>query len=162
MSVLYNGKVLVDENGIPIINKTFSCIYPLGEEAVHTEHSPGTLIFEKDDVRLYAVQVDRKQFSKATKVERPLCYAFSYVVENIGADSAGYEIFNICIDGIPVSDMGCSVLRSGGRLYNEILLNVSQDELTSIAEPETISFSFVPRSADTYEITIDLADIMEG
>lgn len=162
LSVLYNGKVLVDESGIPIINKTFSCIYPLGEEAVHIEDTPGTLIFEKDDVRLYAVQVDRKQFSKATKVERPLCYTFSYVVENIGADSAGYEIFNICIDGIPVSDMGCSVLRSGGLLYNEILLNLSQDELTSIAEPEAISFSFVPRSTDTYEITIDLADIMEG
>ena len=162
LNVLYNGKVPVDESGIPIINETFSCIYPLGEEAVHTEHSPGTLIFEKDDVRLYAVHVDHKQYSKATKVERPLCYTFSYVVENIGADSAGYEIFNICIDGIPVSDMGCSVIRSGGRLYNEILLNVSKDELTSIAEPETISFSFVPRSADTYEIIINLADIMEG
>ena len=89
-------------------------------------------------------------------------YVFSYIVENIGADSTGFSISDVCIDEIPLSGIGCSVLRSGGRLYDEILLVVSEDELSSIAEPETISFSFAPRSADTYEITIDLEDIQEG
>lgn len=162
LSVLYNGKALTDERGVPIINETFSCIYPLGEEAAHTDDIAGTLIFEKDDVRLYAVCVDRKQYSEVTRENGPLFYVFSYIVENIGADSTGFSISDVCIDEIPLSGIGCSVLRSGGRLYDEILLVVSEDELSSIAEPETISFSFAPRSTDTYEITIDLEDIREG
>lgn len=159
---LYNGMLPVDENGYFVMNDKYTCIYPLGLDAVQNDPIQGTLVLETDQIRLYAVCFGKQKYSCLSKEMRPLAYALSFVVENMGSNSVSYMVTDLCINSVSVDGIGADTFRGGSSCFSTVQMYITDANEGRIGEPEMLTFTLTLNNTDSYTVTIDLTKELEG
>lgn len=159
---LYNGMLPVDENGYFVMNDKYTSIYPLGLDAVQNDPIQGTLVLETDQIRLYAVCFEKQRYSCLSKEMRPSAYALSFVVENMGSNSVSYMVTDLCINSVSVDGIGADTFRGGSSCFSTVPMYITDANAHKIGEPEVLTFLLTLNNTDTYTVTIDLSQELEG
>lgn len=159
---LYDGMLPVDENGYFVMNDQYTSIYPLGEDSVQNAPIQGTLVLETDQIRLYAVCFGRQRYSCLSREMRPLAYALSFVVENKGNDSVSYMVTDMRINSVSVDGIGTDTFRGGSSSFSTVPMYITDTNAGKIGEQEMLTFTLTLNNTDSYTVTIDLTQELEG
>lgn len=159
---LYDGMLPTDENGYFIINEDYTCISPMGTDCIPDTSAPGVLVLETDAIRVYAVGFERHPYSCLVDFSRPLAWSISFAIENLGDSTISYIASDFRLDGISVDGIDAGTFRAGSNRYSTVPMYLTEANLTRIGEPETLTFTLTLNGTDTYTVTIDLSQELEG
>lgn len=159
---MYNGMLPTDENGYFIINEEYTCIHPMGTDRIPDTSVQGTVVLETDELRLYTVHFDLQPYSCLSQISRPSAYAISLDIENLSDSTISYIASDFRLDGIAVDGIDAGTFRAESYKFSTVPLYLTEMSMDRIGIPETLTFTLTLNGTDTYTVTIDLSQELEG
>lgn len=162
LTPMRDGKLPTDQDGKPFIPEEYTCIYPLGEEAVISPTLPETLLLETDRARLYAVAFETEPRSKlVTSIMSPE-WRLTLLIENLDENIVSYMGSDCFINGVAVDLTAPGIARGGGYALYTLDVTMAEATLARIGEPETMTFVLTENNTDAYTVTMDLTKELGG
>ena len=162
LTPMRDGELPTDQDGKPFIPEEYTCIYPLGEEAVTSPTLPETLLLETDRARLYTVAFETEPRSKLiTSIMSPE-WEVTLLVENLDENIVSYLGSDCFVNGVAVDLTAGIAVREESFGVFTMGVGMSEATLARIGEPETMTFVLTENNTDAYTVTIDLTKELGG
>lgn len=162
LNPMYNGMLPIDENGNFIINAEYTRIYPMGTDYVPDAFAQGIMVLETDKFRLYAIDFDLQPYSCLSQTPRPSVYTISFAIENLEDCAISYVASDFRLDGVAVDGIDAATFRGGSSKFSTVPLYLPKATINRIGNPEMLTFTLTLNGTDTYPVTIDLTQKLEG
>lgn len=162
LTPMRDGELPTDQDGKPFIPEEYTCIYPLGEEAVTSPTLPETLLLETDRARLYAVAFETEPDSKLVTDTVSPEWEVTLLVENLDENIVSYMGSDCFVNGVAVDLTAGIAVREESFGVFTMGVGMSEATLARIGEPETMTFVLTENNTDAYTVTIDLTKELGG
>lgn len=162
LTPMRDGELPTDQDGKPFIPEEYTCIYPLGEEAVTSPTLPETLLLETDRARLYAVAFETEPHSRLVAFTWSPMWEVTLLIENLDKDNVDFVGSDCRVNGVAVDLTAVCAVRGESYALYTLYVGMTEETLERIGEPETMTFVLTENNTDTYTVTIDLTKELGG